>query len=38
MIILIISFYSTTPLRVWRRLPYIIKDESGEEVEDFTAA
>ena len=28
--IFIISFFSISRLRVWRRLPYIIKDDSGE--------
>ena len=27
----IISFFSISPLQVKRRLPYMIKDDSGEE-------
>ena len=30
MMIFIISFFSVSPLHVCRRLPYIIKDDSGE--------
>ena len=30
--IFIMSFFSTSPVHVWRRLPYIKKDESSERL------
>ena len=39
MTIFIISFFFISPLHVWRCLPYIIKDDSGEkDSEDFKTA
>ena len=32
MMIFIISFFSISPVRVWRRLLYIIKDDSSERL------
>ena len=32
MMIFTISIFSITPLQVWRRLSYIIMDDSGEEL------
>ena len=29
MMIFVISFFSISPLHIWRRLPYVIKDDSG---------